>query len=148
MRDLYHALKIIPAIDPDEGAADNTAKVSDIIDTAGHESLLFAISTGSLVDADATFAVLVEDGDDSGLSDAAAVADENLLGTEALAGFTFADDGETRKIGYIGPKRYVRLTITPTGNAGAWDSSAVAIQGHSRHQPSQTGDGADVTQTP
>ena len=39
----------------------------------------------------------------------AAVADADLIGTEAEAGFTFfADDGETRKLGYIGNKRYTR----------------------------------------
>ena len=33
-----------------------------------------------------------------------------------LAGFQFDDDNELRKIGYVGIKRYVRATITPSGN--------------------------------
>ena len=135
MRDLLNNVKISRAISPDEGAGNNTAKVSQIIDTANFESLMFAIATGTLVDADATFAALVEDGDDSGLSDAAAVADGDLIGTEALAGFTFTHDDEVRSIGYIGSKRYVRLTLTPAANTGAWDISAVAIQGHPRNLP-------------
>ncbi len=80
--------------------------------------------------------------------DAAAVADTNLLGTEALAGFTFADDDEVRKIGYMGHKRYVRLTITPASNTGAWDIAALALLGRPRHAPSQTADVAVVTQVP
>ena len=71
----------------------STARVSNIIDTAGYESLELVLINGTNTDATATFAVLVEDGDDSAVSDAAAVDDAYLLGTEALAGFTFANDG-------------------------------------------------------
>jgi len=130
--DLYNTLKIVRAISPDEGAADNTAKVSEIIDTKGFDGLLFAIATGVLADVDATFTVLVEDGDDAALADAAAVEDKYLHGTEAGASFTFAADNATKKIGYRGIKRYVRLTVTPANNTGVWDIGAVAILGAAR----------------
>ncbi|HEU4752058.1 MAG TPA: hypothetical protein VFU47_03040 [Armatimonadota bacterium] len=128
MRDLHNNIDVRRAISP-VSVADNTAQVSQIIDRQGYEALEFAIATGSLGDADATFTVLVEDGDQANLSDAAAVADTDLLGTEAEAGFTFADDDKTRRIGYVGGKRYVRLTITPVNNAAAALISAVAILG-------------------
>ncbi len=128
MRDFTNNRHPIRAISP-VSVADNTAEVGQIIDRQGYDGLTFVIATGSLADVDATFAVLVEEGNDSGLSDAAAVADADLLGTEALAGFQFDDDNETRKIGYIGDKRYVRLTITPAANASAALFSAVAILG-------------------
>lgn len=104
--------------------SDNTATVGQIADTKGYDALTFLIGMGTLADADATYTVLVEDGDDSGLSDAAAVADEFLVGTEALAGFDFSDDNGCRKIGYVGPKRYARCTVTPANNTG---SSPIAI---------------------
>jgi hypothetical protein len=129
MKDLHNNLHVKRAISP-VSVADNTAQVSQIIDRQGFDSLEFFINIGSVADADATFTVLVEDGDNSALSDAAAVADENLLGTEALAGFQYDDDNEVRKIGYIGGKRYVRLTITPANNASAALLSAVAVLGH------------------
>jgi len=72
----------------------------------------------------------MDHGDASNLSDAAAVPAASLVGTLALAGFTFADDGETRKVGYVGEKRYVRLTITPSANAGAAPMSVVALLGN------------------
>lgn len=125
MNNIHLARAISPV-----SVADNTAAVSQIIDRRGYDSLTFAILTGSLADADATFTVLVEDGDAANLSDAAAVPDAELLGTEALAGFQFDDDNETRKIGYAGIKRYVRLTITPVNNASAALIAAVAILGH------------------
>lgn len=133
-RDLHNNIAPKRAISP-VSVADTTAQVSQIIDTKGYESLEFVIATGSIADADATFTVLVEDGNESNLSDAAAVADTFLLGTEALAGFQFDDDNECRKIGYIGGKRYVRLTITPVNNASAALISAVALLGNPRSAP-------------
>lgn len=126
--DLHNNINPIRAISP-VSVADNTAHVSQIIDRRGFNALEFIIAIGSVADADATFTVLVEDGDAANLSDAAAVADEQLLGTEVLAGFQYNSDDTTRKIGYIGNKRYVRLTITPAGNASAAVMSAVAVLG-------------------
>lgn len=134
MRDLHNNIHVARAISP-VSVADNTAQVSQIIDRQGYQSLEFLIATGSVADADATFVVLVEDGEVSNLSDAASVTDANLLGTEALAGFQFDDDNEVRKIGYIGDKRYVRLTVTPVNNASAAVIAAVAVLGHPNYTP-------------
>lgn len=127
MRDLANMLDLKRGLSPVAAGTDNTALVSQILDTKGLAGAMFAILVGANTDADATFAVLVEDGDAANLSDAGAVDDAYLTGTEALASFTFDDDNEMRKIGYVGPKRYVRVTITPTGNnsgnifvAGCW----------------------------
>lgn len=132
--DLHNDIEVRRAISPLTGT-DDTAFVSQIIDMANRTSLEFVIATGTLADVDATFTALVEHGDNSALSDAAAVPDADLLGTEAGAGFTFGDDNETRKIGYIGDKRYVRLTVTPANNTGSAPVSAVAILGGARKQP-------------
>ena len=118
----------VRAISP-VSVADNTAQVSAIIDRRGYMSLVFLIGIGSVADADATFAVTMEHGNASNLSDAAAVPATELLGTTALAGFDHGDDNETRKIGYRGIKRYVRLTITPSSNASAALISAIALLG-------------------
>lgn len=141
MRDNISNMQVKRAISPVSGAADNSAQVSQIIDRQGFDSLAFLIATGALADADATFTVLVEHGDDSGLSDAAAVADAELVsqtdGTapETAAAFQFDDDNEVRKIGYIGSKRYVRLTITPANNTGAWLIAALAVLMNAEHKP-------------
>lgn len=109
--------------------SDTTAQVGQIIDRQGFGTVTYLIATGSIADADATFTVLLEEGDASNLSDAAAVADADLLGTEALAAFQFDDDNECRKLGYIGIKRYTRLTITPVANASAAVLAAVCVLG-------------------
>lgn len=133
MLDLFNNLEIRRLISPDEGAGSDTAKVSEKIDLAGRNGCLLAIATGALADADATFTVLVEDSPDN--STFTAVPDDFLIGTEAGASFTFTHDDAVRKIGYIGPQRYLRLTITPANNTGAWDICAICILGHARVKP-------------
>jgi len=128
MRDLINNIHLARALSPVAAGTDNTAYVSQIIDRRGYDGLSFAILIGANTDADATFTVLVEDGDAANLSDAAAVDDLQLVGTEALASFQYDDDNEVRKIGYIGDKRYVRLTITPANNgAGNIFMAAIAL---------------------
>lgn len=135
MRDLHNNIDVRRAISPQYSAGD-TPIVSQIIDRQGYDSLEFLINIGSVPDANVTFAVLVEEGDASNLSGGNAVADADLLGTELLAGFQYDDDNEVRKIGYTGDKRYVRLTITPSGNSspGCY-LGAIAVLGHPAQAP-------------
>ena len=116
MRDLHNSIYPKRAISPAAAGTDNTALVSQILDMLGFEAAELLINIGANTDTDATFTVLIEHGDAANLSDAAAVPDAQLLGTEVQAGFQFDDDNEQRKIGYIGNKRYIRATITPVGN--------------------------------
>lgn len=134
MRDTITSIHPLRAISP-QSVTDNTVLTSQTIDRQGYESLSFVIATGALSDADATFAVSVEHGDLANMSDAAAAAAADLIGTAADAGFTFADDDETRKIGYKGTKRYVRIKITPSNNSGAANVAAVAVLGHPHIAP-------------
>ncbi len=128
MKDLMNRIDVKRVISP-VSVADTTAQVGQIIDKQGFDSLTYLIATGSIADADATFTVLLEEGDAANLSDAAAVADADLVGTEALAAFVFSDDDKCRKLGYVGSKRYTRLTITPVANASAALLAAVAVLG-------------------
>lgn len=138
-RDIHNNLHFVPLIAPIAARTDNTAIVSAIIDTFGYEGVELVLVTGTNTDVNATFAVLVEDGDNSGLSDNAAVADAQLIGTELQAGFTFADDVECRKIGYVGGKRYVRMTVTPSGNdSGNIFIAGIAVLGAPRRAPTPT----------
>lgn len=140
LRDLHNNVELRRAISPTR-VTDNTAQVSQIIDLANCFSMEFAIAIGTVADADATFQVLVEDGNNSALSDNATVDPTQLLGivgvaaTPTGASFRFDSDDQVRKIGYIGAKRYVRLTITPALNAGNADISAIAILGKHHKDP-------------
>ena len=129
MRDLYNNIEVRRGFSPAAAVTNNTAYVSQIIDMQGFKSLVWAIILGEIADADVTFTTLVEHGDDSGLSDAAAVPDKQLDPTEAIATPKFGSDDSARKIGYVGEKRYVRLTITPAANTGNIFLAILAILG-------------------
>lgn len=136
MRDLHNSIYPKRAISPVAAGTDNTPLVSQILDMQGFEAAELLINIGANTDADATFTVLIEHGDAANLSDAAAVPDAQLLGTEALAGFQFDDDNEQRKIGYVGDKRYLRATITPANNgAGNIFVAAQWLLGFPRNLP-------------
>jgi hypothetical protein len=134
VRDLHNHIKPLPVIAP-QVATDDTALTGAIIDRQGYDSLEYVIQTGTLEDANATFTTLLQEGDLANLADAANVADGDMLGTEALASFTYGDDGECFRLGYTGSKRYTRLTVTPAGNTGNAPISAVAILGHAALEP-------------
>ena len=78
---------------------------------------------------------MVEHGDAANMSDAAAVPDDQLIGLEAQASFLFSDDDKVFKIGYRGPKRYARVTITPAANTGNAFVAGVWVLGHPRNRP-------------
>ncbi len=115
LRDMANNVTLKRAISPAAAGTDNTAIVSQVLDTRDFAAVMLAINIGANTDTDATFAVLIEEADASN-GNYSAVADADLNGTEALAGFQFDDDNELRKIGYNGNKRFIRATITPSGN--------------------------------
>lgn len=129
MRDLMNNIDVKVAIAPLATAlADNTPSVTTILDLLGCNSASLVIATGNLVDADATFAVTMVEGNVANLSDAAPVAASQLIGSLALANFTFNEDIKCRKLGYSGSKRYIQATITPSANTGAAPLAAVWVK--------------------
>lgn len=135
MRDLHNNIAPKRGISPAAAVADNTAFVSVINDRQGFQATEFLLITGALADADATFTLLMEEGDAANLSDAAPVDDQFLLGTEALASPDFSKDDKVFKIGYIGNKRYQRVTVTPANNSGNAFVAGVWVNAYPRHAP-------------
>lgn len=134
--DLHNHIQPKRGISPVAAApTDNTPIVSQIVDMRDFGAAEFVILTGSLADADATFTTLLEVGDVSNLSDASTPAAGELLGTAALASYLFSDDDKVFKIGYVGPKRYARVTITPAANTGNHCIAGVWILSHGTLQP-------------
>jgi len=133
--DLHNEIKCSRALAP-VVVTDGTPQVSTILDTALFGSNELVVVLGALADLDATWVVLLEEGDNSGLSDAAAVADADLLGVEGAPSFIFSDDNKTYKLGYKGKKRYLRATIDDvTTNTGNAPMAAIWVQSHPRSGP-------------
>ena len=111
----------------------NTTTEGEIIDRQGYESLTFFTQSGILTDGAYTF--VIEDGDDSGLSDKADVSDDFLLGLESGLTLALTDDDKVGKIGYVGVKRFVRLKIVSAGTTTGGTIGAIALLGFARHAP-------------
>ena len=129
--DLHSNVKGVLALAVQNIISDTTT-VGAIIDTQGFESLEYLITSGTVTDGVYTF--LLEEGDDSGLSDAAAVPAANLLGS--LTGFILTDDDTVKRVGTNGKKRYQRLSIVSTGTtSGGTNFTATAVQGNPKTGP-------------
>ncbi len=136
MRDLYNNIEVRRAESPIATAnADDTVITTEIIDMRGFKSLVWVILLGNMVDAAFTTVFLMEHGDDSGLSDNTAVPDSQMDPTEDIASFDQADDNSVRKMGYVGEKRFVRLTITPSDNSGDMPIAICALLGDADRRP-------------
>ena len=120
----------VRAISP-TSVSDNTAQNGQPVDMKGADSCLFVVVTGTLADANATFAVKLQHRD--GTSGDYADVPANMMHGDGS--FRYDDDNDTRKLAYIGDKRYVRVVITPAANTGAAALCAVALKGHLNYAP-------------
>ncbi|EGF93739.1 hypothetical protein ABI_21810 [Asticcacaulis biprosthecium C19] len=128
---LDHISKLLPvaAITPVAARTNNTAITSTALDLQGCGSASFVLLTGANTDANATFALEIQESNDDATY--TAVADADLIGTEAQASFDFSKDNLTFWIGYKGSKRYLKAVVTPSGNdSGDIFLSAVWLKGH------------------
>jgi len=104
----------------------NTTTNGIIIDRQGFGALEFLFRANTITDG--SYAIVVQHGNDPSLSDAATVPADQLLGTTADAGFVAADDNKTKRIGYLGIKRYVRANIVSTGVTSGGSFVAIALK--------------------
>lgn len=136
VKDLHNNIEARLAEPPVAAVTNDTAFVSEVLDRQGFEAAEFVGVFGTNSDSDATFTVLFEHSDASG-SGFAAVPDSLLLGVEAMA-LDYASDNKVFKIGYIGGKRYLRVTLTPANNTGNVFFAAIWLLGAPRSAPKDT----------
>jgi hypothetical protein len=143
MRDFLHSVLARTAI-PSNRVVDNTPQVSAIIDMQGFESAVFVFNIGTIADTDTTIAPLLEESDVN-FSGQNTVADTDMtsmtLGVAPLtaAAFRFDSDSQVRTLGYIGGKRYLRLTLTPSNNTGNMDLGVVCLLSRAGLRPTVQG---------
>ena len=119
-KDLHVPIEVTPVY----GAVltDDTDPASVVVDMQDYEACEFIIHAFGRADATFTLVPALAESDASTFGgEENAVADADLLGTEALAGSDEADaddggPGAIRKLGYVGSKRYLKLTVANTGN--------------------------------
>ena len=129
-QDLHHNVGAAVAVVEQAIVADATV-VGEIIDTKGFESLEYIAQVGTITTGPLRF--ILEEGDDSGLSDVAVVPSDEVLGN--LTGFIVTDDDAVKRVGSIGKKRYQRLTLEGENTSVIDFVSAVAVLGHPHTAP-------------
>jgi len=98
----------------------NATKSGLVIDRQGYGGVEFVASYGSVTTTGTIVTLVVKEGDVTGTL--TSVADDDLLGTEALASLLAATPRTagttkevTKRVGYVGNKRYVTVNAVQTG---------------------------------
>lgn len=94
-----------------------------------HRTAMVVVHTGTVTDG--THTIEVQDSDDN--STFTAVADQYLQGTEPAIGAT--DDDKLFTIGYIGTRRYLRVSVTTAGATSGATFGASILLGEPRRGP-------------
>jgi hypothetical protein len=127
-RDILHNLSPAQSL----GSAARTASADGAgVDLLGYESAMAVIDVGAWTDGTHAFE-LEESDNDSAFT---AVADADLQGTEPVVdGAT--DDDQLYRIGYLGSKRYLRVSVAVTGSpsTGAVYGAQI-VRGHKQYRP-------------
>ena len=109
----------------------DTTTVGNVIDTAGYESVTFLASLGTVTDG--TYTPYITECATTGGS-YTAVADADLIGTEAAAALTASNTSS--EIGYVGKLQFVKFSFVSTStSSGSTGCSALAVLGSPRHAP-------------
>jgi hypothetical protein len=128
-RDLKNDIKIANALNI-TSITTNTTTAGVEIDTQGYESVTFEIITGARTDG--TVTPLIQETDTSG-SYSGSVDDDNLIGLEADAAISVAQSRS--RVGYIGTKRYVKLSLVSTSVTTGLTAGASVILGDAKRLP-------------
>lgn len=109
----------------------NATKSGIVIDRQGYGGVEFLVNYGAVTTTGSIVTLVVKDGDATGAL--TSVADTYLLGTETLAslaaGARVAGTGKevTKRIGYVGIKRYVTVDVVQTGVTSVGVVSVTAL---------------------
>jgi hypothetical protein len=115
--DIHDNIKIVRSISPVAGAA--TGK---IVDRAGYAGVEIECSYGTVTATNATIIPVIKEGDVTGTM--TSVADSSLIGLELNASIAAAatrtsgtSKNVTKRVGYIGAKRYISVNTLQTVTA-------------------------------
>lgn len=120
-RDLHNHIDVERILHP-QAKTTIAMQLGKVVDLRGYEGCEIVFNYGSITATDATLTPLVKDGDVTGTL--TSVADTYLLGTEAGAGIAAgtprtsnSNKNVSKRIGYIGGKRYITAGLSSTVTA-------------------------------
>lgn len=132
MKDLHGSVTHARVIDPIAIGA-NATKTGKIVDTSGYGGVEFLSAYGAVTTTGTIVTLVMFEGDVTGTM--TSVADADMLGTELLASLpvqaTTRTSGVgknvTKRVGYRGNKRYVRVDAVGTGTTSVGCVSVSAL---------------------
>lgn len=146
MKDLYNSITLVQSIAPVVGA-NSSAPAAVEIDLAGFNSCVLAWlvgAEGSTLSDSNYWTMTLEHADDSATPGTAgtyaAVAAADVQGATPATGVVFtvddpAKDNAVYKIGYIGGKRHLKVTIAETGTGPNLPQALLVIKGNPLDAP-------------
>jgi hypothetical protein len=131
IRSLHDCIRSKTVIPPTAIGA-NATKSGIVIDRQGFGGVEFLASYGSVTTTGSVVTLVVKEGDATGSLTSA--ADSVLLGTEALASLPAATPRTagstkevTKRVGYVGTKRYVTVDAVQTGTTSVGAIGVLAL---------------------
>lgn len=131
MKDLHNKARTMNVIAPVAIGA-NATKTGKIIDRSGYDGIEFIVGWGAVTTTGSIDTLVCFEGDATGTM--TSVADADLLGTELLASLTATTprtsgvaQNVTKRLGYSGAKRYVRVDAVSTGTTSVGCVSVTAL---------------------
>lgn len=127
MRDLHSNIGVVHAIPAQVMSTGGGAQNSGDVDLRGFlaaEVIVNAGTSGDTLDADNRYDLKIEHADDDGAGSAgdyAACQAKDILGADpsesgvAVVVDALADEDQVHRFGYVGGKRFVKVTLTPVG---------------------------------
>ena len=128
-RDLKNDIKIVNALNI-ASITTNTTTAGEQVDTQGYESVTIEVIVGARTDG--TVTPLLQETDVAG-SYSGSVADEDLIGLEADAALSTLN--ARSRFGYIGKKRYVKLSLVSTSVTSGLTAGGSVILGNPKSAP-------------
>lgn len=130
-KDLHNNIFVVMSLTQTDITTNTTTVGTRITDSSTFEAMEFVPMSGAL--AGGNFEILIEEGEESNLSDAVPVPANFLIGTPAEA--TLSVPNQIKRIGCLTKKRYVRASIVSTGVSGSNLISIMAIVAHPHSAP-------------
>ena len=140
MKDLYNHIEFVQAIKP-VLVLDNTVPAAAIVDLAGFNSAVIELSVGLKSADTGTIILKAEHSDTTSFADVAAADMQGVTPAEGVIYTidTDSDDSTSRivKFGYVGGKRYLKLTIAEGlgANANGVILGVTVVKGHGLDAP-------------
>ena len=128
-RDLKNDIKIVNGVNI-TSITTNTTTAGVEVDTQGYESVTIEVITGARTDG--TVTPLLQESDVSATY-SGSVADEDLIGLEADAALSALN--ARSRFGYIGKKRYIKVSLVSTSVTTGLTAGASVILGNPKSAP-------------